>query len=194
MNIYRYRGIRTDEFQFYEINPKNMTVMARRKNGSIVWLSVEAVDELLKQHRMKIGIPPVDNQSMFIGSNIVNYGNGIIKTIIKDKTMKHLATHNNWIIALDQDCNLVAFNDKGEYIKGKPLISAGGRAWMYKYDELWSGELTRVVTDEDKKKEKILAARKRHDAKIEKARAALQEKMNKAIEARNAEIARLESE
>jgi len=133
-------------------------------------------------------IPPVDNQNWFIGSNPT------IKSKKETTTMKHLATHNNWIIALDQDCNLVAFNDKGEYIKGKPLISAGGRAWMYKYDELWSGELTRVVTDEDKKKEKILAARKRHDVKIEKARAALQEKMNKAIEARNAEIARLESE
>jgi hypothetical protein len=86
--------------------------------------------------------------------------------------MTRLTTYENWTILL-RDNKLVAVNEKGETIEAiGSLLSAGGKAWMWKGGQLWSGVLERTLTEkqeqEEEKEAKREAIYKKYRTKIEK--------------------------
>lgn len=67
------------------------------------------------------------------------------------KNMKRLTTYNDWTILLEND-KLVAIDSRGNTVRAVgSLISAGGKAWMWKDGRLYSGELTQLLTEEQEK-------------------------------------------
>jgi hypothetical protein len=72
-----------------------------------------------------------------------------------------LTTYENWTILL-RDNKLVAVNEKGETIEAiGSLLSAGGKAWMWKGGQLWSGVLERTLTEKQEQEAEIT---KKHSA------------------------------
>jgi hypothetical protein len=111
--------------------------------------------------------------------------------ITKEPTMKHLTTHNNWIIAL-RNGKLVAFDNKGGFIEALgSVIYAGGYAWMYVDGQLWSGALERHHTDAEKLAEKQEQVRRKYVEKLNKIHEKSTQQVVKSIEDRNKELAAL---
>lgn len=86
------------------------------------------------------------------------------------KTMTRLTTFNDWTILLE-DGKLIAVDSFSNTVRAKgELLSAGGRAWMWKDGLLWSGELERHESEKEiRDTEKRFAAdkiRDKHNKKI----------------------------
>jgi hypothetical protein len=102
--------------------------------------------------------------------------------------MTRLTTYENWTILL-RDNKLVAVNEKGETIEAiGSLLSAGGKAWMWKGGQLWRGTLERTLTEkeeqfneESRKREAVL---KKYNSKIH----ALKDKTDALYEKRDEEL------
>ena len=102
--------------------------------------------------------------------------------------MTRLTTYENWTILL-RDNKLVAVNEKGETVEAiGSLLSAGGKAWMWKGGQLWSGVLERTLTEkqeqEAEKEEKVLNVYKKYNKQLEK----LEDKQEALVRKRDEEL------
>ena len=103
-------------------------------------------------------------------------------------TIERLTTFNGWTIALEKvnrpdldmkSTVLIAFNDSGETIRAKGcLLSAGGNAWMWHEEQLWTGPLALVKTERQEKSDVYLEKCYKLDAKYYQKIDALHEKLN----------------
>lgn len=89
------------------------------------------------------------------------------------KTMTRLTSYNDWTILLGEN-KLVAVNSNNVTIRAVgSLLSAGGKAWMWKDGQLWSGELERTITEleekQEERKKKKNAIYEKYAKKIDKA-------------------------
>lgn len=76
--------------------------------------------------------------------------------------MTRLATSGDWTIAINESNKLVAFDSNGTTITATgSLLSADGKAWMWKDGYLWSGVLEMMLTEKQVRLEAKIQAEER---------------------------------
>ena len=132
-------------------------------------------------------ISPEVFKSLYINSNQSDYQTPPPTPTTMNSLLRRLTTSGDWTIALDDATNkFVAFDQHGQQIVAVgSLLSADGKAWMYKNGKLWSGVLEQVLTErqiiqqeEEKRIQKKAAICSKYNAKIQQ----LEQKKQAALE------------
>lgn len=108
------------------------------------------------------------------------------------KKMTRLTTSGDWTIALNESNKLVAFDSNGTTITAVgSLLSADGKAWMWKDGKLWSGVLEQTLTEAQEEEQRILEAESLVAAKYQQKMQRLKDKQTELSKKRLVELAKI---
>lgn len=160
-----YSTIVADDGPYFNIKERNTMNEAYETNTQMNTQANEYARKLGLQGNMNgFGSLSQETKAWFNSGDLV-----ACKPILSTPTkMKRLTSYNDWTILVEND-KLVAVSSTGETIRAVgSLISAGGKAWMWKNARLYSGELAEVLTEQQEAQQKKEAAQKAVIMKYEK--------------------------